>query len=328
MNTFEEWNRVIKNAISLTELLEKAFDLTTPEDVTWVYINEDKELVTRTFPNLAKIIDNFTSNLYKQAPLYSVDTIAELRKLEYPYNKVYVKGYYDPNDNIFGSNFYVWYPDSTDPDDKGLTIKLDKFDTGRYKLVHGYPIVVGWFGMTKDNYDENFVKLLVDKYKKVYDNIKNILYDDTIRKTESLSMDKLELVNGDNKLDIINDLNVDKHIKASDINYTRKTIFGLTDIENPIDGDMCLVSSYYGNDNVSGIYVYKENVIRTMHDGGRYISPTRTPDVWWNYTVDEDKGCWVKLTDNDYASLEEYGAIKNDNTNNAIKIPIKILNLI
>ena len=314
MNTFEEWNRVISNAISLTEVLAKAFDLTEPDDVEWVYVNEDKELVTKTFPNLRKVIDELTEDLYTHAPLYTVNTIADLRKLDYPYDKVYVKGYYDPNDNIFGSNFYVWYPDNTDPDDKGLTIKLDKYDVGRYKLVFGYPIVIGWFGITKDNYDENFVKLIVDKYKKVYDNITNTLYDDTIRKTDSLSMNKLEIVNDDSKFELINNLTVDKNHNVSDITYTRPTIFGLIDIENPQEGDICHVASYYGNDNISGIYVYKENVTRTMHDGGRYISPARLPSNWWNYNVDEDKGCWVKLTSNSYASLEEYGAIKDDET--------------
>ena len=316
MNTFEEWNRVISNAITLTEVLEKAFDLTTPDDVTWVYINENKELVTKTFPNLRKVIDELTQDLYTNAPLYSVDTIADLRKLDKPYDKVYVKGYYDPTDNIFGSNFYVWYPDNTDPDDKGLTIKLDNFETGRYKLVHSYPIVVGWFGVTKDNYDENFVKLLVDKYRKVYDNITNTLYDDTIRKTDSLSMTKLELTNNNSKFELINDVIVDKYYKTSDMSYIRNTIFGLTDITNPKEGDVCHVTSYYGNDDVSGTYVYKENIVRTMHDGGRYISPTRSPNNWWGYVVDEDIGCWVKVTTDSYASLKEYGGVDDGVTDN------------
>ena len=316
MNTFEEWNRVISNAVTLTEVLEKAFDLTTPDDVTWVYVNENKELVTKTFPNLRKIINELTQDLYTNTPLYSVDTIADLRKLDKPYDKVYVKGYYDPTDNIFGSNFYVWYPDNTDPDDKGLTIKLDNFETGRYKLVHGYPIVVGWFGITKDNYDENFVKLLVDKYRKVYDNITNTLYDDTVRKTDSLSMTKLELTNDNSKFELVNDVIVDKYYKISDMSYIRNTIFGLTDITNPKEGDVCHVTSYYGNDDISGTYIYKENIIRTMHDGGRYISPTRSPNNWWNYVVDEDKGCWVKITNDNYASLKEYGGISDGVTDN------------
>lgn len=84
------------------------------------------------------------------AKLLTVNTIAELRAMEYTPDTLFVSGYHDKGDGAFGSNIFEWDSASTDADNAGTIIQVTGIVTGRYKLRYDGAVNVKWFGAVGD----------------------------------------------------------------------------------------------------------------------------------------------------------------------------------
>ena len=81
-----------------------------------------------------------------------VDTIADLRLMTNIYSVLLVLGHTTKDDGAYGSDKFYWDATSTDVDNGGTIIKLDNFETGRYKLKY-YFLFPEFFGIdgTREN---------------------------------------------------------------------------------------------------------------------------------------------------------------------------------
>lgn len=78
-----------------------------------------------------------------------VDTLADMRTIEFPHETVWCSGYHSKNDGAFGSNIYRWNPTSTATDNGGTIIKLTSITTGRYELQYSNKTIgLEYFGIT------------------------------------------------------------------------------------------------------------------------------------------------------------------------------------
>ena len=96
-------------------------------------INPDEDIV--------EITENYS---------HKVNTIADIRLLINPPDRVWVSGYYEKGDGAFGSNIFEWDSTSVKDDNGGTVIKLDGVVTGRYLLRYSGAVNVKWFGAVGD----------------------------------------------------------------------------------------------------------------------------------------------------------------------------------
>jgi len=99
---------------------------------------------------------------------------------------------------------------------------------------------------------------------------------------------------------------------------------------NNLDNKLVYLKSYYKNhEGGSGFFRYDENCPRKYHDGGIIIDPTiKYPDevnnknifkYFWNDGIkNKGKGCWIRITDDNYANVKWFGA-KGDGINDDIE---------